>query len=306
MGREKCDVRGGMGAAVRRGDRNTERRGAYRMKRRSIGAIALLGALIVAGSGAARAQELELDSSVRQLEWGSIFMLVQADTSAGVIIWASTSSLRYHGTPKEFYAGFDPNLVVPWLASAEAVVGHERAVEDGSPATGLETPVLVAGDSDGVQLVRLRKGSHWDDHVHISLLDRTGKESWGIRTTRDEAKTFLKVLFDRAIRSQLSEDAPMVGADTIGGVATAPVLMTSMKPNIPRKLQGLEGEVLLGFVVDSIGMVDPSSLRVELYSDPRLVPLAAATIEGARYLPGTVNGHPVSFMVRQRVAFTMR
>jgi TonB family protein len=276
------------------------------MKLRSMAAMGLAGVLMMAANHTVRAQELELDPSVHELNWGSVYVLVQADTTSGVIIWASTSHVNYNGKSRNFFAGFDPELVFRWVGSAQALVDHDDHVDESSPATGLAIPLLVAADSDRIRLVRLRKGSHWDDHVSIALIAADGKESWGITATRSEAAEFLKVLFDCAVRSRLQPDAPIVVGDSTRKTLTPPVLVSSKRGPIPAYLRGVNGEVLFRFTVDTTGRVESSSIQPMLYSNHRFVKPAAEMILKAQFKPGMVDGHYARAQVVQRIVFQAR
>ena len=63
------------------------------------------------------------------------------------------------------------------------------------------------------------------------------------------------------------------------------------------------GQVLLEFVIDTLGHVEPGSIVVMRASDSTLVPLAKQILITCRYVPGRINGHFVRSGVGRFVTF---
>jgi len=79
-------------------------------------------------------------------------------------------------------------------------------------------------------------------------------------------------------------------------------------PRYPPVLQqaGIQGRVLLEFVIDSAGHVEPASLRVLERSRPGFDAAAEETILGSLFRPARVRGRAVRQRTLQAVAFRIR
>jgi TonB family protein len=79
----------------------------------------------------------------------------------------------------------------------------------------------------------------------------------------------------------------------------APALRGGVRLVYPDSLRrrGIAGKVILEFVVDTLGRVEPG-IRVLETADPLLVDPAMEMLRGARYTPGRVRGRPVRVLVR--------
>jgi outer membrane biosynthesis protein TonB len=82
-------------------------------------------------------------------------------------------------------------------------------------------------------------------------------------------------------------------------VSVAPALRGGIRLVYPDSLRrkGISGRVLLEFVVDTLGRVEPG-VRVLETADPLLVGPAKQMLQEARYAPGRVHGRPVRVLVR--------
>jgi len=89
-------------------------------------------------------------------------------------------------------------------------------------------------------------------------------------------------------------------------VDTPPMLLVEVVPVYPASMArlGIEGRVILDFVVDTTGRVHRETVRVVLASNPAFAAAASnAIVEQARFSPGRVGGTPVPTLVRQGVVF---
>lgn len=79
----------------------------------------------------------------------------------------------------------------------------------------------------------------------------------------------------------------------------APALRGGIRLVYPDSLRrhGISGRVVLEFVVDTAGRVEPG-IRVLRTAHPLLVEPAKEMIRGARYIPGRVRGRPVRVLMR--------
>jgi TonB family protein len=76
-------------------------------------------------------------------------------------------------------------------------------------------------------------------------------------------------------------------------------------PRYPRHLEtlALEGRVVVEFVIDTAGQVEPASIRVLESSHPAFEEAARAAIAGSRFQPARLSRHPVRQLTRQSVRF---
>ncbi|HET8633503.1 MAG TPA: energy transducer TonB [Gemmatimonadales bacterium] len=103
----------------------------------------------------------------------------------------------------------------------------------------------------------------------------------------------------------------MLRADSVGHPAPRLAAELTEKPTVlgcdrvppPASLSGLSGSVLLAYVVDTLGQVEPNSVRVLEASHRGFAPPAAASVRSCRLTPGRTEGRAVRTLVQQRVAF---
>lgn len=66
------------------------------------------------------------------------------------------------------------------------------------------------------------------------------------------------------------------------------------------------GRVVIQFVVDTVGRVEPGSVRFAESSHPAFESSARTAIEQSRFAPARIRGQPVRQVVRQSVRFEIR
>lgn len=78
-------------------------------------------------------------------------------------------------------------------------------------------------------------------------------------------------------------------------------------PEYPPSLRGrrIEGHVGVQFVVNPDGSVDLNSIKWLQSSDPGFTTAVRDHLRKARFVPGTIDGHPVHQVVRQEFGFKM-
>lgn len=69
---------------------------------------------------------------------------------------------------------------------------------------------------------------------------------------------------------------------------------------------GFSGEVILNFVVDTLGLAELKDLVVVEASNIGFVEASRRTIAKCRYGPATKSGRPVRFLVQQQINFSLR
>jgi TonB family protein len=79
------------------------------------------------------------------------------------------------------------------------------------------------------------------------------------------------------------------------------------RPDYPPTLRaaGLEGEVLVTFVVDSTGRVEPGSITVRRESHAQFAESVRRWLPRTRYQPAELRGRPVRQLVQQQVGFSL-
>lgn len=84
-------------------------------------------------------------------------------------------------------------------------------------------------------------------------------------------------------------------------------MATNRSPEYPSMLRsaGIRGEVLVRFVVDTTGRVEPSSVEIHQASHDLFADAVHRWLPRTRYVPAEVAGRPVRQLVEQRVEFTL-
>lgn len=90
-----------------------------------------------------------------------------------------------------------------------------------------------------------------------------------------------------------------------GIVDEPPRVISSPKLRFPETLRaaGLEGVVLVSFVVDTTGRAEPESIAIVASTHPAFEASAKEVIRKSRYRPGRMRGKPVRTLATRRVEF---
>lgn len=101
---------------------------------------------------------------------------------------------------------------------------------------------------------------------------------------------------------------PPGGIHELAQVDRAVAPLGQLQPDYPSAMSaaGVEGEVLVRFVVDSSGRVEVGSITVLRTSHPQFGYSVQRWLARMHYRPGEVAGTPVRQLVEQRVGFTLR
>ena len=99
-------------------------------------------------------------------------------------------------------------------------------------------------------------------------------------------------------------DAIYEATTMLEGFAPA-VLLAQPAPKYPAVLHsaGLSGTVMIEFVIDTVGQVEPASIRMVESTHRGFNDAARAAVLGARFEPARLGRHPVRQLTRQRVRF---
>jgi len=102
----------------------------------------------------------------------------------------------------------------------------------------------------------------------------------------------------------------VTGSETMWAEAVQepPALLTAPLPTYPARLReaGIQGQVVIEAIVDTLGRVEPGSMRVVASDWADFDGPALVTIRGALFRPGRVFGKGVRVLVRVPVAFRLR
>jgi TonB family protein len=91
-------------------------------------------------------------------------------------------------------------------------------------------------------------------------------------------------------------------------VQDLPVLLAASPPAYPPLLRaaGVQGRVEIQVVVDTLGRVEPGTLRVVHSDNPAFEAPAIESLRGARFRPARVFGRAVRVLVQIPVAFVLQ
>lgn len=91
-------------------------------------------------------------------------------------------------------------------------------------------------------------------------------------------------------------------------VQDVPVLLQAPLPAYPPRMReaGIEGNVLVEVVVDTLGRAEAGSLRIVSSDHAEFSAPARASIAAALFRPARVFGRPVRVLVRVPVGFRLR
>jgi TonB family protein len=91
-------------------------------------------------------------------------------------------------------------------------------------------------------------------------------------------------------------------------VQEPPVLLAAPVPEYPARLReaGIEGDVVVEVVVDTMGRAEAGTVRIVQSSDAAFQPSALGSIGAARFRPARLWGRAVRVLVRVPVAFRLR
>ena len=242
-----------------------------------------------------------------RLDWGSLNIVMMADSSRGTLIWGSSrGDARTKG--REFVSYIDPADGYAWtrqlrefltLRLTSADTGNFRA-----------SPVLRSNAGDWIYLVRLKRDGRWTDERFIVLQGASQSEERQllIEGKEQNAIEFLETL--ESVNTQaLSMPSPRLDSIPVANPAdtgTCPVVQR----NPPRvrypahyREDGRDGDVWLSFVVTAAGAVDSSSIETLLSDGEAFESTVRSAVARTRFTPGRRNGEPISMRVFQRFAF---
>jgi protein TonB len=97
-------------------------------------------------------------------------------------------------------------------------------------------------------------------------------------------------------------------ATTNDGRFEPAILVSQPAPRYPAALEavGIEGQVMVEFVIDTLGRVQPHSIRIMATTHPNFEAAARAAVAGAIFRPAHLSAHAVRQLTRQSIRFVTR
>jgi hypothetical protein len=214
----------------------------------------------------------------------------------GVTIAAAPGwrSVQGSASTRAVVLNFDPDSLLPWLDQAGAVLRLLAPVELEDGIQWIR-PLHSLQHNGSIQLGRSREHgvlgkSHW-------LVIGDSLRSWRIELTAEEADSAYRLLAVAAGQSGVADEPnPPATPATVG---TPVAVLEQPAPEASK----VYGHVVLQYVVDANGKVEPASVRVVLATDERLANEARKVILAGSYRPATIGGKPVRERVQQSVTW---
>ncbi len=111
-----------------------------------------------------------------------------------------------------------------------------------------------------------------------------------------------EAVLDSLLADSIGRAAPVAARD----LTEKPVVRSCRAESPPEALAGRNGAVVVAYIVDTLGRVEPASVRIVQASHAGLIPAAIASVRSCRLEPGRRDGRPVRTALQQRVTFTPR
>ncbi|HEU4828884.1 MAG TPA: energy transducer TonB [Gemmatimonadales bacterium] len=111
-----------------------------------------------------------------------------------------------------------------------------------------------------------------------------------------------EAVLDSLLADSVGRAAPVAARD----LREKPVVRSCTAESPPDALAGVNGAVVVAYIVDTLGRVEPASVRIVQASHAGLIPAAIASVRSCRLEPGRRSGVPVRTALQQRVTFTPR
>lgn len=111
-----------------------------------------------------------------------------------------------------------------------------------------------------------------------------------------------QAVLDSLLADSVGRTAPVAARD----LTEKPVVRSCRAESPPEALAGRNGAVVVAYIVDTLGRVEPASVRIVQASHAGLIPPAIASVRTCRLEPGRRDGRPVRTALQQRVTFTPR
>jgi len=259
---------------------------------------------------------LKIQTASTVLDWGSTQLLVGSDAIRGVYI--GTISKESAGVNPTCPSGnwYEPAMVRNWIPTADSVI--KAADPDAAdPRKSTQTLFLPDREGNGVMFGRLRKSAQqWDPSATLYFADSLGRGQLTLQADKRVAQDFLVALARAAAVSAVADDGQDPRAricDQYGQLPAAAAagfqgaqLKDLPAPSVPDSFSraGLEGLVLVRYVVLPTGRADIITADFLFASHPLLIPAVRQALGKARFEPARRDGTAIPMCVRQAFRFT--
>lgn len=247
-----------------------------------------------------------------RFNWTAVNVSVFPDSASGVTVWIFSS--RFHDPEHHFHDGFrfDPAGIPAWVTRADSLLWDNLPIADtlkwGTP------PTLASPDGGLLGVVRAHDHGKWRNRVWLVFdprPDSLGKhEPIDLDMELPDAREFLDTMRSKSAISRVARVPPDSFHPFVldaSSVQVKPEVISGPPPRYPEELRqnGVQGEVWIEVVVDTLGHPEPTTLKV-LESDDHLFEVEARrTILGTRFKPARVNGAAVRVLVMVPINFTL-
>lgn len=205
----------------------------------------------------------------------------------GVLIWAAVAATAKSGVVMENGRVDTTVMVFPMEPKVTTPPEHSQ----------LRHPVTLRPQRSGFRTVP----PVIDIPTEIPPIDRT---------ERFDPRDFGGIGEEGGVFDGLTDGAPLDPTRTflVAAVDEPPLRLAGPALRYPDMLRraGIEGQVVLEFVIDSTGRVEPASLKVISASNRAFESPAREVIVRSRFRPGRVRGIAVRVLVQQSITFAIQ
>lgn len=245
-----------------------------------------------------------------RLSWTEVNVAVVPDSISGVTVWIITTRV-HEGAQFQYGNRFDPRGIPSWASQAESLLADAPPLSD--TVRWATPPTLVSPDGGLLGWQRLHTGGRWASRVFLVFYPRPNaihdsKEPIDLDLSLPDAREFLDSLEDKARVSTFVPDTTVSSVFMGDHVQVKPeVLKGGPVPHYPQSLRdrGIEGQVWLEIIIDTLGLPEPRTLKVLSADDPLFEAEAVRAILGTRFKPARVAGKAVRVAVMLPVNFTL-
>jgi TonB family protein len=271
---------------------------------------AIVGLFVLALVGApTRAQEVVLAPGAAEFRWTSVHVMVIPDTAMGVevIFTMDVPQLASNGDviPALYYdQTFEPSAAGAWAASAESLLATPAA----------RRPLTLVGRDSSLLVIAWDRSEGSSSRTVLAVYPRadvTDQKPLDVRVDSADAWAFLDALRAKAAMSRVDPHAPLIGSSagiyTVESVKEKPMPISFPPVSYPEdmRLQGIQGTVILQAIVDTLGRVEPASVRVVASPYPAFSDAARKQILKTVFRPARLNGRAVRVLIKVPVRFTL-
>lgn len=226
---------------------------------------------------------------------------VRPTSSAGlqILVAPSVNSLQGADSLRYVWLTLHPDSVMTWLSLASIAI--TSPVTPNSPkgirwARPVETIDRRGTMTLGRDVSRSKLGwARW-------LVATDERESFRFELDGAQADSLIQLLFNAAALSGYRPPPELVGGDTAAEEETPDEPVVPIRQSM-RGVPDVRGRVLLRYVVEADGTVDPAAAEILLATDPRLIEQARGMLRRAEFRPARLRGRPVRQVVQEAWVF---